>query len=70
MKFVQLKYIHILKDAIKADNGLIQVLIGPRQVGKTTSLLRMIEDHFSENSRYTSADKIFRAQPCDRIVTL
>ncbi|MFN8791941.1 MAG: ATP-binding protein, partial [Bdellovibrionales bacterium] len=43
------------------NSGLIQVLLGPRQVGKTTSILRLIEDHYKEDSLYASADQVFNS---------
>jgi predicted AAA+ superfamily ATPase len=43
------------------DNGLIQVLLGPRQVGKTTSILKLIEDFYADRAHYVSGDKIFNA---------
>jgi len=60
-KFIYLKYIKDLKDRIDSDNGLIQVLIGPRQVGKTTSVLRLIDDDYVQNAHYVSADKVFNS---------
>lgn len=59
--FIYLNYINKLKSNIKLNNGLIQVLLGPRQVGKTTSILKLIEDFFTDQAYYVSADKIFNA---------
>lgn len=59
--FIYLNYIKRLKKNIDANNGLIQVLLGPRQVGKTTSILKLIEDFYKNESHYVSADKVFNA---------
>lgn len=59
--FIYLSYINELKSNVAAQNGLIQVLLGPRQVGKTTSILKLIEDYFQDQSHYVSADKVFNA---------
>lgn len=61
VKQIYLNYINELKRKIESDSGLIQVLLGPRQVGKTTSVLMMIEDHFKSHSHYVSADKFFNS---------
>ena len=60
-KFVYLSYIKHLKNRIEDKNGLVQVLVGPRQVGKTTSILKLIEDYFHDQSLYVSADQIFNS---------
>ncbi len=60
-KFIYLNYIKDLHRRISEENGLIQVLIGPRQVGKTTSVLRLIEDNYKDKSVYVSADKVFNS---------
>jgi predicted AAA+ superfamily ATPase len=59
--FIYLNYIKNLKARIDDKNGLIQVLLGPRQVGKTTSVLKLIEDYYQESAFYVSADKIFNS---------
>jgi predicted AAA+ superfamily ATPase len=60
-KLIYLSYINNLKNRIDQENGLIQVLIGPRQVGKTTSTLKLIEDYYAQKSHYVSADKVFNS---------
>jgi len=60
-KVIKLSYINELHEKIDQKNNLIQVLIGPRQVGKTTSILKLIEDHYAKNSIYVSADKVFNS---------
>ena len=58
---INLSYINSLKDKIDQNNGFIQVLIGPRQVGKTTSVLELIKNHYASHSVYVSADQIFNS---------
>lgn len=58
---IKLNYINDLKEKLDAENNLLQVLLGPRQVGKTTSVLKMISDHYSRNSHYVSADEVFNS---------
>lgn len=60
-KIIYLRYIKQLQDRIDQNNSLVQVLIGPRQVGKTTSVLKLIEDHYKNRAFYVSADKIFNS---------
>jgi predicted AAA+ superfamily ATPase len=60
-KFIYLTYINKLKASIDSGNGLIQVLLGPRQVGKTTSILKLAEDFYADQTHYVSADKVFNA---------
>lgn len=60
-KVIYLNYINKLKERIDQDNGLIQVLIGPRQVGKTTSILKLIDDYYADQAHYVSADKVFNS---------
>lgn len=61
IKQIKLNYINRLKDSILEKNGLIQVLLGPRQVGKTTSTLALIEEQFQGRAHYVSADKVFNS---------
>ena len=58
---INLSFINVLADRINSSNKLIQVVLGPRQVGKTTSVLRLIEDKFANNSIYVSGDELFNA---------
>ncbi|HWU44737.1 MAG TPA: ATP-binding protein [Bdellovibrio sp.] len=62
-KIIYLSYINELRTKIEAHPHLIQVLLGPRQVGKTTSVLKLIEDHYRNSSHYVSADKVFSSDP-------
>ena len=60
-KFIYLNYINMLKRRIDQKKDLIHVLVGPRQVGKTTSVLRLIEDFYLDSAHYASADKVFNS---------
>lgn len=59
--FIYLNYSKELQKRIDETNGLIQVLLGPRQVGKTTSVLRLIDDFYKNSALYISSDKIFNS---------
>jgi predicted AAA+ superfamily ATPase len=58
---IYLNYIKELHAKLESGNGLLQVLIGPSQVGKTTSVLKLIEDQYKDRAYYVSADKIFNS---------
>jgi len=58
--YIKLSYIDELERKISQNKGFIQVLLGPRQVGKTTSILKMLDEKFSQNSTYFSADQVFQ----------
>jgi predicted AAA+ superfamily ATPase len=62
-KVIKLPFINKLESHIKSGLGFIQVLIGPRQVGKTTSVLNYLETHHADHFIYESADLIFNASP-------
>lgn len=61
--FVKLSYVDELDEKILANSGLIQVLLGPRQVGKTTSILALLQQSILKNSVYVSADQVFHSSP-------
>lgn len=60
---VKLSYINTLEERLKKGSPLIQVLLGPRQVGKTTSILNMVKTEFPTQAHYVSADQVFNASP-------
>jgi len=62
-KIIYLNYIKVLQSRLDSNSGLVQVLLGPRQVGKTTTLLKLIDEFYPEDSIYISADKVFNADP-------
>ena len=58
-KVINLNFISTLKKRIDSRTGLVQVILGPRQVGKTTTTLKLLEEHYRSNSIYVSADSVF-----------
>src|SRR5258708_3117468 len=56
---VKLKFIDRLDHNLKVENSLIQVILGPRQVGKTTSVLDYLEHNHKGRFHYVSADAVF-----------
>lgn len=60
MKTIKRKFVEILKKRLGEDDLLIQAVLGPRQVGKTTGV-RQCLDELPVQSRYASADEIFVA---------
>lgn len=55
-KDIKLNFINILAESIEANLDLIQVIIGPRQVGKTTGILQYLEGLDKATYSYVSAD--------------
>lgn len=55
-KTINLPFINNLKKLGKQHWSLIQVIVGPRQVGKTTGVLRFLESHQAKDVHYASAD--------------
>jgi predicted AAA+ superfamily ATPase len=62
-KLIKLIFIHSLDKALRSDSDLLQVILGPRQVGKTTSVLDYLEREFPKKHLYFSADSILNASP-------
>ena len=62
MKSPQRNFIFTLKKRFSEPSPLIQVLIGPRQVGKTTGVLQFLETH-PHPHHYISADEILSPNP-------
>ncbi|MGK5083181.1 ATP-binding protein [Bdellovibrionota bacterium FG-1] len=60
-KFINLSFIQQLEHNIKLNTGLLQVIIGPRQVGKTTTILEYLEHQHAGRFHYVSADAVFHA---------
>jgi uncharacterized protein len=58
---ISLNYINELQERLTNGQSLIQVILGPRQVGKTTTVLKLIEEHFKKKAHYMSADVIFNS---------
>lgn len=58
-KEIFLSFINKLTSRLGGNDGLIQVILGPRQVGKTTTILKLIDEQYKDVSRYVSADTVF-----------
>ena len=56
-QLVKLDFLNKLKSNLENGSGLIQVILGPRQVGKTTSVLDFITRNYPNNHHYVSADQ-------------
>ena len=58
MKTINLPFISKLKNNLKDTPQFIQVILGPRQVGKTTTILHYLKHEFNEKEYlYVSAEK-------------
>lgn len=62
-KLINLDFTTKLAEALAMKNGLLQVIIGPRQVGKTTTVLKYLNENHSEQFLFYSADEVFNATP-------
>jgi predicted AAA+ superfamily ATPase len=60
-KLINLPFIDKLERALSRPMALIQLVIGPRQVGKTTTLLKYLNENHPEQFHYYSADQVFNA---------
>jgi predicted AAA+ superfamily ATPase len=60
-KLIRLNIIKELSSSLSSENNLIQVILGPRQVGKTTTTLHFLEKEFKGIYVYASADKVFNS---------
>jgi predicted AAA+ superfamily ATPase len=58
---ISLCYINQLAERLDANSPFIQVVLGARQVGKTTTVLKLIEDKYQHRALYVSADQVFNA---------
>ena len=56
MKEIQLRFVKYVKDHLQLNSPLIQVIIGPRQVGKTTGIKQLLEKFVLDEQMYVSAD--------------
>lgn len=54
MKLLKRAFVKVLEDRLNESTLLIQVILGPRQVGKTTGVQML--DSFAEDIHYASAD--------------
>lgn len=58
-KLIKLPFIDRLDQNLRMKNSLIQVILGPRQVGKTTTILDYLEREHKNRFHYVSADEVF-----------
>lgn len=58
---IELPFSKSVEKALREKSPFLQVVIGPRQVGKTTTMLKMLEENFENKFIYHSADQIFNA---------
>jgi predicted AAA+ superfamily ATPase len=58
---ISLPFGRVLQERIAARSELIQVVLGPRQVGKTTTTLKLLEEYYQDTSTYVTADGVFNA---------
>ena len=61
IKLVRLNIINELSFNLKETPQFIQVILGPRQVGKTTSVLNYLEEEYQAPFVFSSADAVFNA---------
>ena len=62
MKSPQRNFVFTLNKRFSEPSPLIQILIGPRQVGKTTGVLQFLETH-PHPHHYVSADEVLSPNP-------
>lgn len=58
-KYIYLNYIKGLGERLQVQTPLLQIVLGPRQVGKTTTTLKFLKDKFQGAYLYSSADDVF-----------
>ncbi len=58
-ELINLSFISQLEHNLALNSGLLQVLIGPRQVGKTTTVLDYLERKYAGKFHYVSGDAVF-----------
>ena len=57
-KIIQLPFTRKLEENLRLYPQFIQVIMGPRQVGKTTSTLKFLEDDYKKPYHFVSAEKM------------
>lgn len=60
---IQLPFVKGLKDGLRQQPGFIHVVLGPRQVGKTTGVKQLLRTMDSDRWRYFSADAPISKSP-------
>jgi predicted AAA+ superfamily ATPase len=60
---IGLPFTKSLHTSLQNDHSLIQIIIGPRQVGKTTTILKYLNENHLNKFSFYSADQVFNANP-------
>lgn len=60
-KLIKLDFIDQLTTNLEDSPQFLQVILGPRQVGKTTSILHYLEHEYSGKYIFASSDSVFNA---------
>jgi len=60
---INLSFLKSLGRSLSNNIPLLQVVIGPRQVGKTTTILKFLNENYLNKYLFYSADEVFNASP-------
>jgi predicted AAA+ superfamily ATPase len=60
-KLIDLTFTRKIDESLSDKTGLLQVVIGPRQVGKTTTILKYLNENHPNHFHFYSADEVFNA---------
>jgi predicted AAA+ superfamily ATPase len=60
-KEIIINIINNLENSLEEGSSLIHVVLGPREVGKTTGILNFLKKKKTDEFCYISADKVFNA---------
>lgn len=58
---INLDFIDKLEEGISTGSNFLQVIIGPRQVGKATTVLKYLNEKHQDKFNFYSADEVFNA---------
>lgn len=58
-KLINLPFTAKIDESLKSKTTLLQVVIGPRQVGKTTTILKYLNENYPNKFLFYSADEVF-----------
>ena len=60
---IKLPFINVLEHNLARSSKFIQVILGPRQVGKTTTILQYLTEKHLGKHLYVSSDMVFNTSP-------
>jgi predicted AAA+ superfamily ATPase len=60
---VRLPFVQEIERNLEKSPQFLQILLGPRQVGKTTTLLQYLEEKWGNRAHYVSADETLSGSP-------